>query len=316
MIEQIGQRLKTAREMVDLTQSELAQSANVDQSTLAHWERGKTRPSPEKVALMAPVLGVSEEWLLYGRGRGPASTDADAPRAATNEGLRANPVSDRIRATLERNGLAPAALARHLGMSAVVVGEWLRADGAASPPADAIAAIARFLGVGKEWLMFGGRQEGPEHADDGRADLVQLSAAFGSVAIDELDTRVGAGAGQVIEGGVKVGQWMMPRELMKLATVAGEDRVKIVSVVGNSMAPTFSPTDRIMVDTSDRLPSPPGIFVVWDGLGLVVKRIEYIPHSDPATIRITSDNARYAPYERSLEEAHIQGRVIGKWQWS
>ncbi len=232
MIEQIGQRLKQAREAQDLTQSTLAQAANVDQSTLAHWERGKTKPSPEKVALMAPVLGVGEEWLLYGRGKGPGVETGD--RAALS----------------------------------------VRAAGS------------------------------------------EVSAAFGSVPIDELDTRVGAGAGQLIEGGLKVGQWMMPRELIKLATVAGEERIKIVSVVGDSMAPTFSPTDRIMVDTSDRLPSPPGIFVVWDGLGLVVKRIEYIPHSDPATIRITSDNGRYAPYERSLEEAHIQGRVIGKWQWS
>ena len=235
MVEQIGQRLKQAREATELTQTELAQAAHVDQSTLAHWERGKTKPSPEKVALMAPVLGVSEEWLLYGRGRGPGMAEA---------------------------------------------------------------------------------RGGARSADDRRDEVMQMSAAFGSVAIDELDTRVGAGAGQLIEGGVKVGQWMMPRELMKLATVAGEDRVKIVSVVGDSMAPTFNPTDRIMVDTSDRLPSPPGIFVVWDGLGLVVKRIEYIPHSDPATIRISSDNARYAAYERSLDEAHIQGRVIGKWQWS
>jgi phage repressor protein C with HTH and peptisase S24 domain len=233
MAEQIGQRLKHAREEAELTQTALADTANVDQSTLAHWERGKTRPSPDKVALMAPALGVSEEWLLYGRGKGPRGA--------------AGGVSDGMRASLED---------------------------------------------------------------------VQTSGVSGSVSIDELDTRVGAGAGQLIDGGVKVGQWMMPRELMKLATVADEDRVKIVRVVGDSMAPTFSPTDRIMVDTSDRLPSPPGIFVVWDGLGLVVKRIEYIPHSEPATIRITSDNARYAPYERSLEEAHIQGRVIGKWQWS
>jgi phage repressor protein C with HTH and peptisase S24 domain len=235
MVELIGQRLKQAREQAELTQSALAEAAHVDQSTLAHWERGKTKPSPEKVALMAPALGVSEEWLLYGRGRGPLGTGGG------------NGAAHRVRADVED---------------------------------------------------------------------VQTSTVFGSVSIDELDTRVGAGAGQLIEGGVKVGHWMMPRELMKLATAAGEDSVKVVSVVGDSMAPTLNPTDRVLVDTSDRLPSPPGIFVVWDGMGLVVKRIEYIPHSDPATIRISSDNARYAPYERSLEEAHIQGRVIGKWQWS
>ena len=120
----------------------------------------------------------------------------------------------------------------------------------------------------------------------------------------------------MVEGEVEVGRWIMPWELTRVAALAGVERVRIVAVVGDSMVPTFHPTDRILVDTSDRTPSPPGIFVLWDGLGLVVKRIEYVAHSAPAMLGIASDNARYAPYERSLAEVQIQGRVIGKWQWA
>jgi hypothetical protein len=32
-------------------------------------------------------------------------------------------------------------------------------------------------------------------------------------------------------------------------------------------------------------------------------------------VRITSDNGKYDPYERTLDEAYIQGRVIGQWRW-
>jgi hypothetical protein len=70
-----------------------------------------------------------------------------------------------------------------------------------------------------------------------------------------------------------------------------------------------------MVDTGDVRPSPPGVFVVWDGLGFVVKRVEFMVHSDPPKVKITSDNPKYTPYERVLGEAYIQGRVLGKWLW-
>jgi len=73
------------------------------------------------------------------------------------------------------------------------------------------------------------------------------------------------------------------------------------------------PGEKVMADVGDRSPSPPGIFVLWDGLGIVLKRVEYIPFSDPPTVRISSDNQRYEPYERTLEEAHILARVIGRW---
>ncbi|MGH7746171.1 MAG: S24 family peptidase, partial [Candidatus Dormibacteria bacterium] len=93
------------------------------------------------------------------------------------------------------------------------------------------------------------------------------------------------------------------------------DRVIILPVKGDSMEPTLRPGQRVMVDTSDQRPSPSGLFVVWDGLGSVVKRIQYVPHSDPPRVRIISDNpAGGDPYERLLEEAYIQGRVVGSWE--
>lgn len=136
--------------------------------------------------------------------------------------------------------------------------------------------------------------------------------------IDELDIRGSAGSGSIIdEAGrpPKIYEWRVPRELVRAATYATPDKLKIITVVGDSMEPTFRPYERIMVDTSDTIPSPPGIFAVYDGLGLVVKRVEHIAHSDPPRVRISSDNAHYAPYERILGEAYIQGRVLGRWQW-
>ena len=37
--------------------------------------------------------------------------------------------------------------------------------------------------------------------------------------------------------------------------------------------------------------------------------------SDPVRVKITSDNPKYDPYERTIDEAYIQGRVLGQWRW-
>jgi phage repressor protein C with HTH and peptisase S24 domain len=52
------------------------------------------------------------------------------------------------------------------------------------------------------------------------------------------------------------------------------------------------------------VPVPPGIFVIWDGMGIVAKRVEHVP------IVIKSVNPEYQTYERDAEEVNIIGRVI------
>jgi phage repressor protein C with HTH and peptisase S24 domain len=133
--------------------------------------------------------------------------------------------------------------------------------------------------------------------------------------IEELDVRAGAGAGLIGENERVVAEWQVPSGIVRGYSTAPSAELRIITVMGDSMEPTLQPGQRVLVDTGDRKPSPPGIFVVWDGLGLVIKRVQMLPQSEPARVKITSDNAKYDAYERSLEEAYIQGRVIGQWRW-
>ena len=72
------------------------------------------------------------------------------------------------------------------------------------------------------------------------------------------------------------------------------------------------PGDRVIIDTADRRPSPPGPFAVFDGIGLVVKLVEVVPQTDPVRLRLSSRNPSYQPYEVIEGEAHIIGRVRGR----
>ena len=55
---------------------------------------------------------------------------------------------------------------------------------------------------------------------------------------------------------------------------------------------------------------PPGIFVIWDGMGLVAKRIEHVPHSEPPKVVLKSLNPEYDSYERLAEEVRLVGRAV------
>lgn len=133
----------------------------------------------------------------------------------------------------------------------------------------------------------------------------------GFVPVTEIDVRASAGPGALQDGleEAKV-TWMFPDPVIRHEFRARPETLHIITIDGDSMEPLLSTGDRILVDTNQRVPSPPGIFVIWDGMGLVAKRVEHVPHSDPPKVIIKSVNPEYQTYEREAEEVKIVGRVI------
>ena len=133
----------------------------------------------------------------------------------------------------------------------------------------------------------------------------------GIFAVPELDVTANLGDGyENREYPLTVRVHYFPVEQIRHDIGAEPENVRVIRVDGDSMAPTLETGDRIMVDITRRRPSPPGLFVVHDGMGLIVKRLEFILNSDPPSVRIVSDNNRYEPRVLTVAEAHIMGRVI------
>jgi phage repressor protein C with HTH and peptisase S24 domain len=133
----------------------------------------------------------------------------------------------------------------------------------------------------------------------------------GFSAVKEIDVRASAGPGAINDGLEEAkGTWLFPDPVIRHEFRARATDLHIVTIDGDSMEPLLSSGDRILIDTSQRVPVPPGIFVIWDGMGIVAKRIEHVPHSKPPKIVIKSINPEYQTYERDGEEVNIIGRVI------
>ena len=64
MINKFAERLKEIRKENNISQIELAELCNVQQSCVSKWERGLTLPDAEMIVVLSKVLHVSADYLL------------------------------------------------------------------------------------------------------------------------------------------------------------------------------------------------------------------------------------------------------------
>ena len=90
---------------------------------------------------------------------------------------------------------------------------------------------------------------------------------------------------------------------------AEPENIRILRARGDSMEPAVHDGDRLPVDTGRKTPATGKMAVLRDGGGLVVKRVESVPRTDPPRLRPTSANPAYLPCTCLVDEAHMVGTV-------
>lgn len=203
---------------------------------------------------------------------------------------------DYLNQVLKKTGWSGAELARRIEKPASTINRPLKPTWKYGLSLPTLRAVASKSGVALPPTLTG----------------ADFEAAPGSTMemIPERNVRAAAGGGSFNDGEEIIGEWGMPTSYVRNELRAKAPDLDIITIESDSMEPTLSPGDRIVVDRSRRAPSPPGVFVIWDGIALVAKRIEYLEELEPPVIRLASDNNKYRAYERAPEEVNIVGRVI------
>lgn len=130
-----------------------------------------------------------------------------------------------------------------------------------------------------------------------------------AIEVPEYDVRLSAGSGFYVDTETTRRTWPLPRFLVVDRLGIPPGLATIQEVIGDSMEPTLSSGDYVLIDLSDKRLGQPGIFAVWDGDALVCKRLERIPGSEPAQVRIKSDNPLHGEYMVPEERVSVVGRI-------
>ena len=86
--------------------------------------------------------------------------------------------------------------------------------------------------------------------------------------------------------------------------------LRAIEVEGQSMEPLLQNGDQVLVDTRKISVVEPGLFVLFDGDGIVCKWVERAHDSAPRKLRLKSENPRFDSYDVVAERAQIIGRVV------
>lgn len=83
-----GERIRRAREAMDLTAAQLARRLGIKTQTLAMWESDRSEPRSNRLVMLAGILNVSPSWLLVGRGTAPIEDDMSSEMRTLRAELR------------------------------------------------------------------------------------------------------------------------------------------------------------------------------------------------------------------------------------
>src|SRR6056297_2999388 len=179
---------------------------------------------------------------------------------------------ERLRARIRQLGMSVADVAREAGVNRSFVYDILRGRSQV-PNLEKLARIATVVKVELDWLLAGkGRVEG--------GDPITEEYHNDFVAIQYAAARPSMGGGAIVADEERTGRdFHFRRAWIRDRLRAAPSMMRVMDVQGDSMTPTLIDGDVVLVDMNQRSPVPPGIFVLHDGMGLVAKRLEYVPVS-------------------------------------
>jgi len=188
-----------------------------------------------------------------------------------------------------------AGLSRMLGRNPAYIQQFVRRGVPKRLKEEERRKLARYFSVSE--TLLGGPPE-------------QAGTPAGLVSIKRHPVTVSAGPGALVTEEFGKPYFAFDERWLKGLTRSSPDRLSIVRVEGDSMAPTLNAGDDILVDLADCLERlRDGIYVLRIDDALVVKRLALNPVGGRVTIQ--SDNPAYADWpDCDLDTINCIGRVI------
>lgn len=238
-------------------------------------------------------------------------------------------VRQKLKEALDARGIRYAEASRRCSKNHAYIQQFIRRGTPHKLPEEVRYCLAELLGVDERELREpASGVTAPERSINGDGGPAAIAEGFSFKGRlggqPEITGKAGAGPGempqdQVIQlkrgetmlGHAVKAEWYFPPDyLRELGTSPAA--TWLMPVIGDSMSPTLETGDRVLIDTSYSAPIPDGIYVIDEGHGPIVKRVNLVRRSEPAEYEIISDNEINKPYRMLADEVRIIGRVCGR----
>jgi phage repressor protein C with HTH and peptisase S24 domain len=188
-----------------------------------------------------------------------------------------------------------ASLSRMLGRNQAYIQQYVRRGVPKRLKEEERRKLARYFSVSEAMLG------GPAQPQVGNGELISVV---------RIPVRASAGAGSIPSSEAGKPYFGFNERWLKALTSTPVNGLSIIRVEGDSMAPTLTPGDDILVDSGDTLERlRDGIYVLRVDDALLVKRLAIHPVGSRVTVQ--SDNPAYPDWpDCNLSEIHCVGRVI------
>ena len=207
----------------------------------------------------------------------------------------------RVIQAFKESGYSQNKFAKLLGVSPAAVNQWVHPDKDKNVDDRHIPAIARITRKSEVWLL-SGYGEKDDVLDESTISVPQIdvsaSAGFGAMIFED---------DQVLKRIDLDGPW-----LRRQCSFSHPDKLSVITASGDSMEPTISHGDFLLVDQGIDAIRSDSIYVAVVNGNLYVKRFQQTPRN---TLLMISDNKTYSQFEidPSIDEIRVIGKVIYHW---
>lgn len=207
-----------------------------------------------------------------------------------------------------RGSMSQAAFAEKLGVHKNSLGNYEREN--RTPDAGFLAKLIA-NGYDCNWLLTGIGEPELRHDRKSTPDAVANGSRFEEefALIPGYNVQVAAGHGSIAGDESPTRELAFRRKWLRFRGL-NENELALVFAKGDSMEPTISDNETVMVDTSEKNLRDGQIYVIRNGDHLLVKRIQTLWNDG---VQLLSDNKEYPPQEipsTDLENLEVIGKVV------
>lgn len=210
-----------------------------------------------------------------------------------------NPIGVRLRAHMHQCGLSSTELARRAEVKTSFVYDVLSGK-SANPSPLKLARLAQAMGVSLSTLVEPHNTPAPFSPRNKTQDHVALAyVAFQLAGSNE----------ELAPHMVPLGTHPFNAQWLAQNLASAHHQLRIIDVAEHGMAPTLQYGDKAMLDLAQTHLHPEGIFMLFDGNALIIRRVSACT-KHPACLRLQADNPDYPDYERSASDVYMIGRIV------